>query len=74
MGWGSIFIPCFFIDLEGKVVGAASSADVLRKTLDAETSEHSALQAFVASVCNGLGVEVGQPRSSLHGWVEALYT
>ena len=36
--------------------------------------EHSALQAIVASACEGLGVEAGLSGSSLHGRVEAMYS
>ena len=49
-------------------------AEALWKTLDAEATEHSALWAAVASVCNGLRVEVGQPGSSLHKRIGVLYT
>jgi len=52
-------MPYSFADLEGKMVEAASTTDARRKTLDAEATEHSALQAAMASVCDGLGVEVG---------------
>lgn len=42
--------------------------------MDTEASEHSALRAVVASVCDALGAGESQPGSSLCGRVEALYT
>jgi hypothetical protein len=49
-------------------------ANALQKSFDVEASEHLALQAIVASACEGLGVEVGLPGSSLCGRVEAMYS
>ena len=53
---------------------AVSAADTLYKSLDAEVAERSALQAVVASACEGLGVEAGTSGSFLRGRIEALYS
>ena len=53
---------------------AASTTEALRKALDAEATEHFALRAVVASVCDGLGVQVGQPGSSLCERIRAPYS
>jgi hypothetical protein len=64
----------FIIGLEGKVVEAVFAAEALQKTLDAEVAECSTLEAIVASACEGLGVKVGPPGSSLGGRIKALYS
>ena len=53
---------------------AASVADALKKSLDAEVANRSALEAVVASACEGLGVAASAPGSSLRSRVEALYS
>ena len=53
---------------------AASTADALKKSLDAEVADRSALEAVVASACEGLGDAVSASRSSLRSCVEALYS
>ena len=53
---------------------AASAADALQKYLDAEVADRSALEAMVASVCEGLGVSVGVAGTSLRSRIEALYS
>ena len=53
---------------------AASAADALKKSLDAEVADRSALEAVVASACEGLGVAASAPGSSLRSRVEALYS
>jgi len=65
---------CFLTELEGKVAEAASAADALKKSLDAEVADRSALEAVVASVCEGLGVVADASGSSLWSHVEALYS
>ena len=52
------FCP-FTTEMEGKVAEAVSTADTLQKSLDAEVTQRSALEAVVASACEGLGVEAG---------------
>ena len=76
---GPIFLTfvlssCFSIGLEKKVAEAASAADALKKSLDAEVADHSALEAMVASACEGLGVVASTLGSSLRSHVEALYS
>ena len=44
---------------------AASAADALKKSLDAEVADRSALEAVVTSACEGLGVAASAPGSSL---------
>ena len=51
-----------------------SAVDALQKSLDVEAAERSALEAVVASACEGLGVEVGPSGSSRRGRIEALYS
>ena len=70
------FAPPFYLlaELEKKVAEATSAADALRKSLDAEVSERSALEAVVASVCERLGVEASASVSSLQSRVGALYS
>ena len=53
---------------------AASAADALKKSLDAEVADRSALEAVVASACEGLGVVADASGSSLWSHVEALYS
>ena len=53
---------------------AASAADALQKSLDAEVADRSALEAVVASECEGLGVSAGASGSSLRSHVDALYS
>jgi len=62
---------CFSTDSERKVAEATSTAETLQRTLDAEASDRSALEAVVTSACEGLGVSASG--SSLRSWVEALY-
>jgi len=54
------------------VVEATSVAEGLQKSLDAEASDRSALEAVVTSACEVLGVSA--LGSSLRSWVEALYS
>jgi len=63
---------CFSTELEMKVVEATSTAEALQKSLDAEASDRSALEAVVTSACKGLGVSASG--SSLRSRVEALYS
>jgi len=58
--------------LERKVVEATSAAEALQRSLDAEVSDSSALEAVVTSACEGLGVTA--LGSSLWSRVEALYS
>ena len=58
--------------MERKAVEATSTAEALQKSLDAEASDRSALEAVVTSACEGLGVSVSG--SSLRSRVEALYS
>jgi len=58
--------------LERKVVEATSTAEALQRTLDAEVSDRSALEAVVTSACEGLGVPASG--SSLRSRVEAFYS
>ena len=51
---------------------AVSASDALRKSLEDEAVERSALEAIVASACEGLGIEAGPSGSSLRGCIEAL--
>jgi len=51
-----LLFPFFTAELERKVVEASSVTDALKKSLDAEVSECSALEAVVTSACEGLGV------------------
>jgi len=44
-------LSCFSTELEKKVAEAASAADALQKSLDAEVADRSALEAVVASAC-----------------------
>ena len=53
---------------------AAFAADALQKSLDAEVADRSALEAVVASACEGLGVAASASGSSLWSRVEALYS
>jgi len=59
-------------ELERKVVEASFAAKALKKSLDAEVLERSALEDVVASACEGLGVEAGTLGSSLRSRIEAL--
>ena len=54
------------------MVETASTAEALQKSLDAEASDRSALEAVVTSACEGLGVSASG--SSLRSRVEALYS
>jgi len=54
------------------VVEATSAAKTLQRSLDAEASDRSALEAVVTSACEGLGVSASG--SSLRSRVEALYS
>jgi len=64
----------FSTELEKKMAKAASAADALQKSLDAEVADRSALEAVVASACEGLGVSAGDSGSSLWSRIEALYS
>lgn len=64
----------FVVELEKKVTEGTSTAEALCKALDAEVTEHSALQAVVTLVCDALEVGDSHSRSSLHSRMEALYT
>ena len=54
------------------MVETTSAAEALQKSLDAEASDRSALEAAVTSACEGLGVSASG--SSLRSRVEALYS
>ena len=54
------------------MVETTSTAEALQKSLDAEASDRSALEAVVTSACEGLGVSASG--SSLRSRVEALYS
>ena len=54
------------------MVETSSAAEALQRSLDAETSDRSALEAVVTSACEGLGVPASG--SSLRSRVEALYS
>ena len=69
-----VFSFYFSTELEKKVAEAASAADALQKSLDAEVADRSALGAVVASACEGLRVSAGASGSSLRSRVEALYS
>ena len=56
------------------MVEAASAADALRRSLDDEVADRSALEAAVTSACEGLRVSVAEAGSSLRSRVEALYS
>jgi len=51
---------------------ATSAAEALQRSLDAEVTDHSALEAVVTSAYEGLGVSTSG--SSLRSRVEALYS
>jgi len=61
-------------ELERKVAEAVCVADALKRSLDAEVADHSALEAVVALACEGLGVAASASGSSLWSRVEALYS
>jgi hypothetical protein len=70
-----MFFPfCFLIELEKKMAEAATAADALQKSLDAEVTDRSAQEVVVTSACEGLGVSAGESRSSLQSRTEALYS
>ena len=54
------------------MVDATSAAEALQRSLDAEVSNRSALEAMVTSSCEGLGVPASW--SSLRSRVEAFYS
>ena len=54
------------------MVEATSAAEALQRSLDAEVSDCSTLEAVVTSACEGLGVPASG--SSLRSRVEALYS
>ena len=56
------------------MVEATFAGDTPKHSLDAVVSERSALEAMVASACEGLGVDPGASGSSLWSRVEALYS
>jgi hypothetical protein len=60
--------------LEKKMAEAASAADALQKSLDAEVMDRLALEAVVTSACKGLVVSMGESRSSLWSRIEALHS
>ena len=53
---------------------AASAAVALQKSLDAEVADRSALEAVVASACEGLRVSRSASGSSLQSHIEAMYS
>ena len=53
---------------------AASAAGALQKSLDIEVADRTALEAVVASACEGLGVSADASGSLLRSRVEALYS
>jgi len=69
-----VFSFCFSTELEKKVAEAASAANALQKSLDAEVADRSALEAVVTSACEGLGVSAGasmeRMRKALHAGVK----
>ena len=67
-------LSVFLVELEKKVVEATSATDALKRSLDAEVSKRSALEAVVASAFEGLGIEAGPSGSSLQSRVGALYS
>jgi len=70
-----MFFPfCFSTELEKKMAEAASGADSLQKSLNAEVADCSALEAVVTSACEGLGVSAAELGSSLWSRIEALYS
>ena len=69
-----VFSSCFSTELEKKVAEAASTANALQKSLDAEVADRSALEVVVASACEGLRVSAGASGSSLRSRVEALHS
>ena len=56
------------------MVKAASAADGLQKSLDAEVANRSALEAVVTSACGGFGASGGESGLSLRDRIEALYS
>jgi len=68
------FLFCFPTELEKKMAEAASAADALQKSFDAEVVDRSALEAVVTSACEGFGVSAGASGSSLRSRIEALYS
>jgi len=70
-----MFFPfCFSTKLEKKIAEAASAADALQKSLDAEVADRSALEDVVTSACEGLGVSAAESGSSLRSRIEAFYS
>jgi len=69
-----VFSFCFLTELEKKVAEAASAANALQKSLDAEVVDRSTLEVVVASACEGLGVSAVASGSSLQSRIEALYS
>ena len=68
LAFGFIFLTFYFsTELDKKVAEAASAADALKKSLDAEAADRSVLEVVVASACEGLGVAASAPGSSLRG-------
>jgi len=63
---------CSLIESERKTAEATSTAKALQRSLDAEVTDRSALEAVVTSACEGLGVSASG--SSLRSRVEALYS
>jgi len=61
-------------ELEKKVAEVASTADALQKSFDAKVADGSALEAVVASTCEGLGLSANASGSSLQSHIEALYS
>jgi len=64
----------FLTELEKKLAKAASAADALKKSFDVEVADRSALDAVVASACEGREVAASALGSSLESCVEALYS
>ena len=62
----SVFLPfCFSTELEKKMAEAASAADALQRSLDAEVVDRLALESVVTSACEGFGVSAAESGSSL---------
>ena len=68
------FPSCFSTESEKRMAEAASAAEALQRSLDAEVANRSALEAVVSSACEGIRVSAGEPGSSLRSRVEALYS
>ena len=74
--FGLTFLTFFvlFFNRVGEEDGRASAVDDLQKSLDVEVAGRSALEAVVASACEGLRASAGGSGSSLRSRIEALYS